>query len=260
MMGNHAPLVIAERFATLEALHPGRIDLGLGRAPGTDQKTARALRRDESALDGQAFVDQLEELRGFVTGALPEGSRFHGIRAIPGGADLMPPMILLGSSGFSAQVAAHLGQRFAFAHHFSSANTVPALTLYRDRFLPSADLAAPHAIVTVTVICADTEAEAQHLAGSLALAVVRLAQGRPAELATPEEATAHEWTGIERQQAQQFLAGQLIGTPATVVAGLRSLAARTGADELMLTGHIHDEVAHRDGFAKVAETIRAPGG
>lgn len=256
MLGNHAPLVVAERFATLAALHPGRVDLGLGRAPGTDQRTARALRRDESALDGQAFVDQLHQLRGFVTGQLPPDHPFAGIRAVPGGPDLLPPFVLLGSSGFSAQVAGHLGQRFAFAHHFSAANTLPALELYRSTFRPSDDLEAPHAIVTVTVICAGTDAEAERIAASMALSIVRLRQGRPTELASPEEAAAHDWTDVERRIADGFLADQVIGGPATVEARLRDLLERTAADELMVTGHVHDEVAHRDGYARVAEIAR----
>ena len=257
MLGNHAPLLIAERFATLEALHPGRIDLGLGRAPGTDPRTARALRRDESSLDGQAFVDQLQELRGFVTGELPADHPFAGIRAVPGGPDLMPPMILLGSSGFSAQVAGLLGQRFAFAHHFSSANTVAALDAHRQQFRPSEDLDAPHTIVTVTVICAETDEEAERLSRSLALSIVRLRQGNPSELATPEEAAAHTWTELDRRIAAQFLADQVIGSPATVAAGLQALAARTGADELMVTAAVHDEATHHDSFTRVADVVRA---
>lgn len=256
MLGNHAPLVIAERFATLSALHPGRVDLGMGRAPGTDPRTARALRRDESALDGQAFVDQLHLLRGFLTGDLPDDHPFAGIRAVPGGPDLVPPFVLLGSSGFSAQVAGHLGQRFAFAHHFSAANTVPALELYRSTFRPSDDLEAPHAIVTATVISADTDDEAERLATSLALSIVRLRQGRPTELPTPDEAAAHEWTEVDRRVADGFLADQIIGGPETVRAGIDDLLARTDADELMVTGYVHDEVAHRDGYARVAELAR----
>ena len=158
MLPNHAPMVVAERFGTLEALHPGRIDLGIGRAPGTDQRTMMALRRHGSSDD---LIELLNELYGFFNGFAP-GDAYDGIRAVPGYGG-MPAIWLLGSSGYSAQVAGLMGLPFAFAHHFSAANTLPALELYRSRFRPSPDLEAPYAQIAVFVVCADTDAEAELL-------------------------------------------------------------------------------------------------
>ena len=258
MLPNHSPLVVAERFAMLEALHPGRIDLGIGRAPGTDPRTAAALRRDTSALTAEGFLEQLEDVRGHISG-FPDGHPKAGLRAVPGGPELMPPMWLLGSSDFSAQVAAALGQRFAFAHHFASANTVPAMRLYRERFRPSGDLPRPYAMVTVTVICADTDEEAERQSLSLQLAIVRLRQGRPAELASPDEAAAHDWSDLERRHAASFLADQVVGSPATVRRKLTELVERTDAQEVMVSGQLHDEEAHLHGLELLAASTRDDG-
>ena len=254
MLPNHSPLVVAERFAMLEALHPGRIDLGIGRAPGTDPRTAAALRRDASALTAEGFLEQLDDVRGHIAG-FPPGHPKEGLRAVPGGPELLPPLWLLGSSDFSAQVAAALGQRFAFAHHFAAANTVPAMRLYRERFRPSNALEAPYAMVTVTVIASDSDEEAQELSLSLQLAIVRLRQGRPAELASPQEAASHQWTELERGHAASFLADQVVGAPDTVRRKLTELVERTGADEVMISGQYHDEGTQQHALELIAGAV-----
>jgi luciferase family oxidoreductase group 1 len=238
MLPNHAPLVIAEQFGTLEALHPGRIDLGLGRAPGTDQVTALALRRSAEALSADDFPQQLGELLAFFTGEFPENHPFRSITAVPGYGD-RPELWLLGSSGFSAQLAGLLGLPFSFAHHFSAGNTLPALELYRSSFRPSATLAEPHAMVAVSVICADTDEQAQWLAGPSRLAFVRLRSGRPGRLPSPEEAAAHYYSPTEQLILDGRTRGQIVGDPETVRAGLDSLTRETRADELMITAMIH---------------------
>ena len=185
MLPNHAPLVVAEQFGTLAALHPGRIDLGIGRAPGTDQATALALRRTMEGLSAEQFPQELLELINFFTGERP-----RPITATPGLGE-SPQVWLLGSSGFSAQLAGLLGLPFAFAHHFSAANTLPALALYREHFRPSRWLDRPYAMVAVSTIAAETDERARWLAGPGGLSFLRLRQGRPEPLATPEEAAAY---------------------------------------------------------------------
>ena len=234
MLPNHAPLVVAEQFGTLEALHPGRIDLGIGRAPGTDQVTAMALRRTMSGLGAEDFPQELADLVGFF-----DGEHRHRITAMPGEGD-RPAIWLLGSSGYSAQVAGQLGLPFSFAHHFSAANTVPALQLYRESFRPSAWLDRPQAMVAVSVVCAESHERARWLAGPAMLSFLRLRQGRPARLATPDEAADYPYTDTEREVAQQRLDGQALGTPQTVHKQLSELVERTGADELMLTTMVYD--------------------
>ncbi len=235
MLPNHAPLVVAEQFGTLEALHPGRIDLGIGRAPGTDQGTALALRRTMEGLSADAFPQELAALIGLFTGDDP-GAR---ITAMPGRGD-MPAIWLLGSSGFSAQLAGLLGLPFSFAHHFSAANTVPALALYRGNFRPSRWLQRPYAMVAVSTICADTDERAQWLSGPAALSFLQLRAGAPQPLASPDEAAAYPYTPLERHMAGERFAGQAIGSPETAGRQLSSLLERTGADELMLTALVYD--------------------
>ncbi len=184
MLPNHVSLVVAEQFGMLEALHPGRIDLGIGRAPGTDQVTAAALRRSPEALSADDFPDQLMDLLGWFTGRWPENHPFARITAVPGHGNL-PAMWLLGSSGYSAQLAGLLGLPFAFAHHFSAANTLPALALYRQHFRRSEVLERPYAMVAAAAICAETDERARFLAGSGALSFLRLRAGRPARCPHP---------------------------------------------------------------------------
>lgn len=238
MLPNHPPLVVAEQFGTLDALFPGRIDLGIGRAPGTDQRTALALRRSPEALSAEDFPAQLGELRAFLSGGFPAGHPYAGITAVPG-RGAAPAMWLLGSSGYSAQVAGYLGLPFAFAHHFSSANTLPALELYRAGFEPSEVLDRPYAMVTASVVCAETEQRARWLAAPGALSFLRLRAGRPGLVPSPEEAAAHPLTDGEQAAVAQWTGGHVVGDPAAVRDQLTDLQARTGADELMVSTMLH---------------------
>lgn len=239
MLPNHPALVVAEQFGTLQGLYPGRIDLGIGRAPGTDPATARALRRTAEGLDGEDFPQQLGDLVGFLQGELPQGHPLQGIRAVPRNGE-PPAMWLLGSSGYSAQVAGLLGLPFGFAHHFSARNTIPALDLYRRSFQPSAVLDRPHALVAVRVLIADTDEDAQWLAGSSALSFLRLTQGRPGPVPTPQEAADHPWTAHDLALIADRRDGQAVGSPDTVGQYLSSLLEASGADELMVTTLAHD--------------------
>ncbi len=252
MLPNQAPLVVAEQFGTLEALHRGRVDLGIGRAPGTDQTTALALRRSTEALSADDFPQQLGELLAFFNGTFPVGHPFRTITAVPGYGD-QPEIWLLGSSGFSAQLAGLLGLPFSFAHHFSAGNTLPALDLYRSDFRPSATLAAPHAMVAVSVICADSDERAQWLAGPSRLAFARLRSGRPRRLPTPEEAAAYEYSPTEQLIVDGRTSGQIVGDPDTVGAGLDRLLEDTEADELMITAMIHGYGDRRRSYRLVAD-------
>jgi luciferase family oxidoreductase group 1 len=232
MLPNHQPLVVAEQFGMLEALHPGRIDLGIGRAPGTDQVTAHALRRslDPGADDLPA---QLHELLAFFTGSVPR------IQAVPGEGN-MPAIWLLGSSDFSARLAGELGLPFSFAHHFMPQNTLPALELYRRHFVPSATLAEPYAMVGVAAVCAETDEQARWLHGPAKLSFLRLRTGRPSTLPSPEEADAHEYSPDQRAFVESWTASHVVGSPATVREELLDLQERTGADELIVTTNVYD--------------------
>jgi luciferase family oxidoreductase group 1 len=261
MLPNHPPLVVAEQFGTLASLYPGRIDLGLGRAPGTDPVTAAALRRSTDALSAEDFPQQLGELVGFLRGGFPDDHPYRAIRAVPTPGD-GPPIWLLGSSGYSAQLAGLLGLPFAFAHHFSAQNTVPALELYRRSFRPSDVLHSPYAMVAVQVVCAAEDAEAERLALPAGLSFLRLRQGHPGRLATPEQAAAYPWTPAEREFVAQRHADQAVGGPETVRGRLDDLLARTNADELMITTLVHDPADRLQSLERVralfpAETLPA---
>jgi luciferase family oxidoreductase group 1 len=257
MLPNHAPLVVAEQFGTLEALHPGRIDLGIGRAPGTDQLTALALRRTSEGLSAEQFPEELSDLTAFFTGKGLAGQDARWpILAMPGRGD-RPAIWLLGSSGYSAQLAGMLGLPFSFAHHFSAANTVPALELYRQHFRPSQWLDKPYAMVAVAAICADTDEQAQFLSGPAALSFLQLRQGRPQPMASPEEAAAYPFTDAERQQARQRFDEQAVGSPDTVRRQLSGLLERTGADELMLTAQVYDLAARIRSLELITEKVAA---
>jgi luciferase family oxidoreductase group 1 len=236
MLPNHAPLVVAEQFGTLAALYPGRIDLGLGRAPGTDPATAAALRRGPLGPDD--FPEQLGELACFLAGEWPDGHPYGSIAAVPR-PEQAPPIWLLGSSGFSAQLAGMLGLPFAFAHHFSAANTMAALDLYRSSFRTGRGLDRPYAMITVQVVCAASDAEAQRQALPAALSFLRLRQGRPGPLPTPDEAAAHRWSSTERDWVAERWRDQAVGGPDTVRASLAALLHRTAADELMVTTQLY---------------------
>jgi luciferase family oxidoreductase group 1 len=237
MLPNHPPLVVAEQFGTLEALHPGRIDLGLGRAPGTDPNTARALRRSADPLSADDFPQQLGELLAFFGGDFPDDHPYAPIVATPGRGN-QPAMWLLGSSGYSAQVAGILGLPFAFAHHFSAQNTLPALRLYRERFQPSELLKEPYALVAASVVGADSDEHAEYLAAPLALAMMSLRRGRPIAFPTPEEAAKYDYTAEDRAFIDQLTSHYIVGGPSTVQAGLQDLLSATGAQELMVTTNL----------------------
>jgi luciferase family oxidoreductase group 1 len=245
MLPNHSPLVVAEQFGMLEALHPGRIDLGLGRAPGTDPVTAAALRR-KPMTGADEFPEQLRDLLAFFAGTHPQ------ITAVPG-RGYKPSMWMLGSSDYSAQVAGMLGLPFSFAHHFASQNTLAALAVYRDAFEPSEDLDKPYAMIGVPVICADTHERARWLSGPSALSFVRLRQGRPQPLPSPEEAAEHVFTPMERELLRAWTSPLIVGDPAEVRAELEALAARTEVDELMVTTMVHGQDDRLRSFELVAE-------
>jgi len=251
MLPNHAPLVVAEQFGTLVALHPGRIDLGIGRAPGTDQITALALRRSVDALSADDFPQELGRLIGYFD----VGSGTPRVVAVPGRGDA-PAIWLLGSSDFSARLAGVLGLPFSFAHHFSAANTDLALDLYRSEFRPSRWLAEPYAMVAVNAVCAETDERAEWLAGPAALAFLRLRQGRPGRLPTPEQAAGYPYSPLERQFVLQRREGQALGSPETVTAQLDALLKRTNADELMLTTMVYDVDARIRSYELIAEQVR----
>jgi luciferase family oxidoreductase group 1 len=231
MLPNHPPMVVAEQFGTLEALHPGRIDLGLGRAPGTDARTARALRRSPDSLSVDDFPEQVHELRSYF------GER----SIVTPAAGNEPPVWLLGSSGYSARLAGLLGLPFAFAHHFSAENTLPALAVYRESFRPSTDLERPYAMIAVSVTAAETDERARELAAPQALSFLRLRQGRPGPLPSPEETAAHPYTPVDREIVQSRLSSQVMGSPDTVRKQLDALLAETEADEVMVVTSTYEQ-------------------
>ncbi|WP_285495562.1 LLM class flavin-dependent oxidoreductase [Actinomadura sp. NBRC 104425] len=243
MLPNHAPMVVAEQFGTLEALYPGRIDLGLGRAPGTDQATARALRRSPDALSVDDFPEQVAELRGY----------FHPDSSVTPAAGNEPPVWLLGSSGYSARLAGLLGLPFAFAHHFSAENTLPALHLYRESFRPSPALERPYAMIAVSVTAAESDERARELAAPQALSFLRLRQGRPGPLPTPEEAAAHPYTPLEREIIRARMDSQVVGGPDTVRRQMDALIEQTAADEVMVTTQVYDHADRVRSYELLAE-------
>jgi luciferase family oxidoreductase group 1 len=247
MLPNHAPLVIAEQFGTLESLFPGRIDLGLGRAPGTDMATARALRRDMET-SGDRFPQDVLELQAWFAPAEP-GQR---IRAVPG-AGLEVPIWLLGSSLFSAQLAAQLGLPFAFASHFAPAAMMQAFEIYRSRFQPSDQLDRPYAMAGANVFAAETDAEGRRLFTSLLQQFINLHRGSPGRLQPPVDDIESVSTPMERASAERALSCSFVGAPETVASGLRGFIAATGADELMITAQIHDHAARLRSFEIAAE-------
>ena len=248
MLPNHAPLVIAEQFGTLESLYPGRIDLGLGRAPGSDQRTARALRRNLGS-DGDTFPQDLIELQSYFAGALP-------VRAIPG-AGLNVPLYLLGSSDFSARLAAELGLPFAFASHFAPDYLEVALHLYRRDFRPSPALAEPYVMIGAGVFAADTDAEARRLFSSAQLQFLNLIRGRPGKLPPPIDSIDDLCTPAERAAIDQRTRCSAIGSPETVRRRFQELLEQTRADEIIATAQIYDHAARLHSFEIATEQFRA---
>jgi luciferase family oxidoreductase group 1 len=234
MMQNHVPLKLAENFHTLEALFPGRIDLGIGRAPGTDPTTSRALR----PFGPEQFTDQMLELRGLSTGTLPEDHAFRRVRVVPAGVGL-PPIWLLGSSGASAQLAGSLGIGYSFASHFSPAPAAPAIRAYREAFQPSDHFPEPHAILAVAAVCAETEEKADYLAATGDLIRVRLQRGVFGLIPSPEEALEYPYTPQERAVVDAYRKLHFIGTPESILPRIEQAARESGADEVMITVNVH---------------------
>jgi len=252
MLPNHAPLMVAEQFGTLAALYPGRIDLGLGRAPGTDPATARALRR-HLAGGADSFPDDVVELLHYFEPAAPG----QAVRAVPG-AGLDVAVWILGSSTFGAQLAAMLGLPYAFASHFAPAQLEQAVAIYRERFQPSERLARPYVMLGLTVIAADSDAEARRLFSSLQQAFVALRSGAPGPLPPPVDDMDSRLDPAAKAMLAQALSRAVIGSPATVEAGLADFIARTGADELMITSSIFDHAARLRSFEITARAHAAP--
>jgi luciferase family oxidoreductase group 1 len=249
MLPNHAPLVIAEQFGTLASLYPGRIDLGLGRAPGTDMRTAQALRRNMSGAD--TFPQDVLELQHYFKVAEPG----QLVRAVPG-AGLNVPIWLLGSSLFSAQLAALLGLPFSFASHFAPDAMMAALHVYRSQFKPSEQLDRPYAMLGLTICAADTDAEAARLFTSLQQQWTELRRGAPGALPPPVDSMDGRWSDAEREGLGHALALAIVGSPQTVRRRLESFIARTRADEIIMTSQIYDHRARVRSYEIVADIRR----
>jgi luciferase family oxidoreductase group 1 len=246
MLPNHAPMVIAEQFGTLEALYPGRIDLGLGRAPGSDQLAAQALRRDP--MRAQSFPQDVQELQAFLAPVRPGQS----VQAVPG-AGAQIPLWILGSSTFGAQLAALLGLPHAFASHFAPDDLMEALRLYRGTFQPSAQLAEPYVMAGLNVVAADTDAEAQRLFTSIQQAFASIRRGRPGPYPPPVDDIEAYWSPAERAQASHMLRYAVVGSADTVRAGLQEFVNVTGVDELMVVSAIYDHAARVRSYEILAE-------
>ncbi len=252
MLPNHSPLVIAEQFGTLEALYPGRIDLGLGRAPGTDQRTLRALRRDNSTAD--TFPQDVVELQALL-GPVQAG---QAVQAVPGGNSNVPIWIL-GSSVFGAQLAAVLGLPYAFASHFAPDSLFQALKFYRDGFKPSRQLQKPHIMVGANIVAAETDAEAKRLFTSIQQSFAALFRGTRGQLPPPLDDIDSFWSPSEKAQASHMLAYAIVGSPETVRRDLGNFMQKTGADEVMVTSAIYDHAARRRSYEIVADVCKTLG-
>jgi luciferase family oxidoreductase group 1 len=248
MLPNHSPLVVAEQFGTLESLFPGRIDLGLGRAPGTDQRTLRALRRDP--MTAESFPQDVLELQSYF-GDLQPG---QAVQAVPG-TGLNVPLWILGSSLFGAQLAAALGLPYAFASHFAPDDLLPALRIYRENFRPSKQLARPYAMVGANVIAADTDSEARRLFTSAQQAFTSLLRGARGQLLPPIDDIERYWSPLEKAQVQRMLACAFVGSSSTIRTGLEAFVAQTGADEVIVAAAIYDHAARLRSYEILAETF-----
>jgi luciferase family oxidoreductase group 1 len=248
MLPNHAPLVIAEQFGTLESLYPDRIDLGVGRAPGTDQRTLRALRRDPMRVD--TFPEDVMELQFF----LGETKSGQPVRAVPG-AGTEVPIWILGSSAFGAGLAAALGLPYAFASHFAPDSLLDALEIYRKEFKPSKQLDHPFAMVCVNVVAADTDEEARRLFTTVQQSFTNLLRGSPGKLQAPIDDIDEYWTPAEKRQASRILKYSIVGSAETVRKELESFVSLTNADELMVVTSIHDHAARVRSYEIVGEIV-----
>lgn len=250
MLPNHMPFVVAEQFALLEALYPGRVDLGVGRAPGTDQATAAALRGGSPQLTVARFPEHLRSLLGLLGDARVPAGR-HSPTPAP---ETFPEVWILGSSTYGAQVAATLGLPFCFAYHFAIGSDVDgALRLYRDGFQPSPRLPQPWVMISVSALAAETGEEAHFLAGPSRMLALGLRTGRLGPIVSPETAAQRDLSDMDRALLETLPGTQLTGTAAEVVAGLEALAERTGADELMLAGTVYDPATRIDSLARIAK-------
>ncbi len=251
MLPNHAPLMVAERFKLLEALYPDRIDLGLGRAPGTDPVTSYALRRMQEERGRDDFLERLQELMLLETKSFPPDHPFRRIEIMPSGVPL-PPIWLLGSSDYSAHLSARLGLGFGFAHHFATHDAADSMLSYRNEFQPSQWRTEPHAILTVAIICAETDDEAERLASSADLNFVRRMRGKFGPIPSTEEAQAYPYTPSERETIRRNRERLFVGSPDTIRQKLQPLIDATRADELMVTSAMHDHAARKRSYDLVA--------
>ncbi|HZH52972.1 MAG TPA: LLM class flavin-dependent oxidoreductase [Microvirga sp.] len=259
MLPNHAPLMVAERFKLLEALYPGRIDLGLGRAPGTDPVTSYALRRMQEDRGRDDFLERLQELLLLETKSFPPDHPFRKIEIMPSGVPL-PPIWLLGSSDYSAHLSARIGLGFGFAHHFATHDAVDSMLSYRNGFQPSQWLAKPHAILTVAVICAETDEEAERLASSADLNFLLRMRGDFGPIPSVEDALAHPFTPSDREMIRRNRERLFVGSPETVRQRLQPLIDATRADEVMVVTAVHDHEARKRSFELVKEIAFQPVG
>ncbi|MDR3465710.1 MAG: LLM class flavin-dependent oxidoreductase [Xanthobacteraceae bacterium] len=254
MLPNHAPLMVAERFRMLEALFPGRIDLGLGRAPGTDPATTYALRQRLQGREGDDFLERLNELMLWETREFPPGHPFNSVVAMPDDTPL-PPLWLLGSSDYGARLSAQLGMGFAFAHHFATYDAVEVMRLYRAHFRPSRWRDTPYAILAIAAVAADTDAEAERLAASMDLNRLRRDRGQYTPLPSPEEALAYPYTPAERAAVARNRERLFVGSPATLKRRIEPLVAACEADEAMVISPIFDHAARKRSCTLLAEAF-----
>lgn len=251
MLPNHAPYVVAEQFAALEALYPGRVDLGIGRAPGTDQRTAAALRRDPDGLNVHDFPQHVLEVMSWLGDNRLENPQSAYLAATPV-AQGSPEVWLLGSSGYSAQLAGMLGVRYCYAHHFGQMDEVDVMEAYRSRFEPSAVLSEPYAMICTSVITAETDEQADYLAGPSRVMAVALRTNNLGPITSPEKAAQTELSPLDQAMMHQLPATKFVGSPATVAPQLQSLVERTGVQELMLAATTHDVQTRIDTLRDVA--------
>jgi luciferase family oxidoreductase group 1 len=250
MLPNHVPLQVAERFHTLEALHPDRIDLGIGRAPGTDPATVKALR----PFDAQRFAEQLAEMVALSGREYPDEHPFASINVVPGEVEL-PPVWLLGSSGASARLAGQLGMGYSFARHFSHTSPVAAIQEYRDSFRPSSRFPSSHMILAVAVVCADSHERAEELSSSMELAWVRIRRGEFLPIPSPLEAAAYPYTPADLATIESYRQLNFVGTAESVREQVMALVEETGADEVMVTSTIHDHAERLHSFELIADAF-----
>jgi len=249
MLPNHAPLVVAEQFGTLEALHPGRIDLGIGRAPATDPVTAQALHRRDGSSCGDTYPDQIRELIGYFADS--DGA---SVSAVPAAGN-RPPVWLLGASESSARLAGSLGLPYSFAHHLGADQVVSAVRAYRAAFRPSSQLDQPVVMVAASVVCADTDEQARWHAAAGDLLFLRSLGGNAGQFPSPQEAAEYPYTPNERQTIAKRMVKRIVGAPGTVREGVEKLVSATEADELMITTSVHDHADRLRSYKLLAETL-----